>query len=346
MIKIISLISRTLLKTVLICLPLVSAKSAFAEAVESSQIGKASMKKTTKGGKVEEVVLIRSSLDQRIAFVQYTEDRVIDVPVQIGVMTAVEVKDGESIVYSSSGWGAECKNDDSVWCISVFAGMPVMYVQPRDCKAPYWRMNVHMLTKDSTGKTRKYRLEFRCVAKIGATVHAIQFRYSDNKPISRPSAGMVMALEGDAEIGQNGSSEPVLRKGATDSVSVSFARENDQPKLGATIANQNRDYSQVVGPDSDELIPALVTDNGMDTTITLRPGAPVPAVFRLVGDAENEVLMRVVGRKITVEGVSDNHLLRLDGKVVRIIRTRKIADLDRQLNRYEKTNSNSANSNK
>ncbi len=234
--------------------------------------------------------------DPRLREVIYDARSVVTVPVKRGVVTHVVLDADEAITDVGAGLGGDCGKPESAWCIAAQAGGRNIFVKPKStADAPN---NLAVVTDRRTHS-------FRFVVLSEGDPRPPVYRLAIRAPVVRSAvAARATPLER--------ASTPLLPSPPPPSPQEIVAeRLKAQPQL------VNSNYSIAEGEASDDIVPALVFDDGRFTYFRFPGNREVPAVFHLVGDgSEALVNSRMEGDLLVVDRVSRRLMLRAGSAVV------------------------------
>ncbi len=253
-----------------------------------------------------DLVPVRSPFDPRVRYADYRPDDVVMIATARGVMTRVILNSDETIVKSEPGFPSNCDKGGQEWCIKAEQGTNQIWVNPRT------GATINNLEIQTT--KRDYSLRFIVMdgaEKASAVYYRVMFRY----PLP-PTPMRVVAKDAP----ENTRSEEEV----TDSQAQEFA----EPMV------RNANYSRQTTPESEEIAPSVVFDDGRFTYFRYPKNREIPAIFaigpageeirvnthaaRLSADPENPKA-RVTNDYLVVQRLSKKFILRLGTAVVNII---------------------------
>ncbi|KAB2871779.1 MAG: TrbG/VirB9 family P-type conjugative transfer protein, partial [Burkholderiaceae bacterium] len=227
--------------------------------------------------------------DPRLREVQYDAHVVVTVPVKRGVVTHVVLGADEAITEVGAGLGGDCSKADSVWCIAAQPGGHHVFVKPKSgANAPN---NLAVVTDRRTHSFRFVVLSegdprppvYRLVVKPPAIAAA---RPAPADPL--PAAALLLP--------------PVTVQTAPPAPAPATVVAE---RLTAAPHVVNTAYSIAEGKGSEDIVPALVFDDGRFTYFRFPGNREVPAVFHVLGDgSESLVNTRMEGDLLVVDRVS------------------------------------------
>jgi len=230
--------------------------------------------------------------DPRLREVRYDPRAVVTVPVKRGVVTHVVLDADESIVEVGAGLGGDCGKADAAWCIAAQPGGRNLFVKPRSgAGAPN---NLAVVTD-----RRSHALRFVVLPDGDARppVYRLVIKAPAPRPASAPARAALSEL-------------PLLPAQPS-------AEELVAERLKATAQVLNSQYSIAEGAGSQDIVPALVFDDGRFTYLRFPGNREVPAVFhRLPDGSETLVNTRMEGDLLVVDRVSRRLMLRAGQAVV------------------------------
>lgn len=230
--------------------------------------------------------------DARVLTLVVLADSVVRIPVQRGLITQIVLPQDERIVGSpATGRGADCAEPTHTWCVATQAGD--IFVKPRTGAS---RTNLVVTTTK-----RRYAFDLQPVSR-GET------------PLIRltmiaPAAPTVVASPAVQEATQQARREPVT------------ASEILRTRWAIKPAIRNDAYSVANGPDSEDIVPTMVFDDGTHTYFQFPNNRPVPSVFQIAPDgSEQTVNARMdTDDMLVADRVARRFVLRLGRSVVAII---------------------------
>lgn len=238
-------------------------------------------------------------VDARLREVIYDPNAVVTVPVKRGVVTLVVLGADEAIAEVAAGLGGDCSKAESVWCIAALPGGRSLFVKPKSgAKAA----NTLAVVTDRRSHS------FRFVVLPDDDARAPLYRLIV-KPPSVPAAPLQrLALDKVAE----GRAVPALRA-APPALSPDELVAN---RLKAKPHVLNTNYSIAEGKGSDDIVPALVFDDGRFTYLRFPGNRQLPAVFHVLADgSETLVNTRMEDDLLVVDRVSERLMLRAGSAV-------------------------------
>ena len=238
--------------------------------------------------------------DSRLKEVLYDPRVVLTVPVKRGIVTHVILDTDEAITEVASGVGAECGKPDSSWCVAAQPGGRSLFVKPKSGArstnnlAVVTTRRTHALSfvvlDDADPRQPVYRLEIKAPPRLPARV------------VERP--------EVEPAIEELARPQPIVSPSNVDLVTA---------RLEATAIPRNSNYSLAQGTQSEDILPAMVFDDGRFTYLRFPNNREVPAVFHVLGDGtETLVNARMEGDLLVVDRVSRRLVLRAGNAVVGI----------------------------
>ena len=237
--------------------------------------------------------------DPRLREVLYDPKAVVTVPVKRGVVTLVVLDADESITEVAAGLGGDCTKAEAAWCIAAQAGGRNLFVKAKSsANAPN---NLAVVTDrrthsfrfvvlaDGDPKPPVYRLTVKAPAVRSAPVSRLTLR----------DAGPLMALPA---VPPPPSPQEVIAE-----------------RMQAKAQVRNSNYSVAEGSGSEDIVPALIFDDGRFTYFRFPGNREVPAVFHVLGDgSETLVNARMEDDLLVVDRVSRKLMLRSGSAVVGI----------------------------
>lgn len=231
--------------------------------------------------------------DPRLREVQYDPKAVITVPVKRGVVAHIVLDADESITDVASGLGGDCAKAEAVWCIAAQSGGRNIFVKAKTAaSAPN---NLAVVTDKRTHS-------FRFVVLSDSDASPALYRLAIKAPIVRMVTGSHPPT-------------PVPLLPAVPEAPSAAELVTNRLRAGPQVVNSN--YSIAEGQASDDIVPALVFDDGRFTYFRFPGNREVPAVFHVLGDgAETIVNTRMEGDLLVVDRVSRRLMLRAGSAVV------------------------------
>jgi len=237
--------------------------------------------------------------DPRLREVTYDAQAVVTVPVRRGVVTHLVLAADEAITDVGAGLGADCGKADAAWCIAAQPGGRNIFVKPKStANAPN---NLAVVTDRRTHA-------FRFVVLADGDPKPPVYRLVVRAPAARAPAAAASAPV------------PALSPVATllEVPPPSAApRELVAERLKASPSVLNTDYSVAEGDRSEDIVPALIFDDGRFTYLRFPGNREVPAIFQVLGDgSETVVNARMEGDLLVVDRVARRLMLRAGSAVV------------------------------
>lgn len=239
--------------------------------------------------------------DPRLREVAYDAQAVVTVPVRRGVVTHLVLAADEAITDVGAGLGGDCGKPDAAWCIAAQPGGRNIFVKPKStANAPN---NLAVVTDRRTHA-------FRFVVLADGDPKPAVYRLVVRAPAARataaaPAAASVPALP------------PVAALLEVPTPPSPSARELVAERLKAVPSVINTDYSVAEGDRSEDIVPALIFDDGRFTYLRFPGNREVPAVFQVLGDgSETVVNARMEGDLLVVDRVVRRLMLRSGSAVV------------------------------
>jgi type IV secretion system protein VirB9 len=237
--------------------------------------------------------------DPRLREVLYDPKAVVTVPVKRGVVTLIVLDADESITDVAAGLGGDCSKTDAVWCIAAQSGGRNLFVKAKSgASAPN---NLAVVTDRRTHS-------FRFVVLADGDPKAPVYRVIVKAPAVRPASPSRPALR---DLG------PLI---ALPSVPPPPSpQEVIAERMQAKAQLRNSNYLIAEGSGSEDIVPALIFDDGRFTYFRFPGNREVPAVFHVLGDgSETLVNARMEDDLLVVDRVSRKLMLRSGSAVVGI----------------------------
>jgi type IV secretion system protein VirB9 len=228
------------------------------------------------------------SSDPRLKEVWYDPRSVVTVPVKRGVVTHVVLDASEAISEVGAGLGSDCGKPEASWCVAAQPGGRNIFVKPKSgARAPN---NLAVVTDK-----RVYALRFVVLADADARqpVYRLAIKVAPPTVTVRPPMSLLAQPPGPSEA------------------------EVIAERLSAAPSVVNSTYSIAEGDASEDIVPALVFDDGRFTYFRFPNNREVPAVFHVLADgSETLVNTRMEGDLLVADRVSRQLVLRAGAAVV------------------------------
>lgn len=237
--------------------------------------------------------------DPRLREVIYDAKAVVTVPVKRGVVTLVVLDADESITEVAAGLGGDCSKAEAAWCIAAQPGGRNLFVKPKSTASA--SNNLAVVTD-----RRTHSLRF--VVLADGDPKAPVYRLVIKGAPARPGTPRV-ALREDALLQALSALPPAPPPPNPKQVVTE--------RLQAKAQVQNTSYSIAEGKGSEDIVPALVFDDGRFTYLRFPGNREVPAVFHVLGDGSETLLnARMEDDLVVVDRVSRRLMLRAGSAVV------------------------------
>ena len=238
-----------------------------------------------------------ATADPRLREVIYDPKAVVTVPVKRGVVTLVVLDADEAIAEVAAGLGGDCAKAEAAWCVAAQPGGRHLFVKPKSAaSAPN---NLAVVTDRRTHS-------FRFVGLPDGDSRQPTYRLVVRVP-ARAVTPRVAVLDGQFRGGALLQALPVWP----------LAPEPPPPQqvIGERVINTS--YSIAEGKASEDIVPALVFDDGRFTYFRFPGNREVPAVFHVLGDgSETLANARMEDDLLVVDRVSRRLMLRAGSAVV------------------------------
>ena len=236
--------------------------------------------------------------DPRLREVLYDPKAVVTVPVKRGVVTLVVLDADESITEVAAGLGGDCSKTEAAWCIAAQPGGRNLFVKAKSsASAPN---NLAVVTDRRTHS-------FRFVVLADGDPKAPVYRLTIKAPAVRSTSPSRLTSR---DVG------PLL---ALPAVPPPSPQEVIAERMQAKAQVRNSNYSIAEGTGSEDIVPALIFDDGRFTYFRFPGNREVPAVFHVLGDgSETLVNARMEDDLLVVDRVSRKLMLRSGPAVVGI----------------------------
>ena len=236
--------------------------------------------------------------DPRLREVTYDAKAVLTVPVKRGVVTLVVLDPEESIAEVAAGLGGDCAKAEAAWCVAAQPGGRHLFVKPKSTANAANTLAV---------VTDRRTHSFRFVVLADGDPRAAVYRLVVKAP--RPTAVARAALPDSLAR----SAVPLLPTAPPPPSPQQVIAERLQAK--AQVLNTS--YSIAEGKGSEDILPAMVFDDGRFTYLRFPGNREVPAVFHVLGDgSETLVNARMEDDLLVVDRVSRRLMLREGSAVV------------------------------
>jgi type IV secretion system protein VirB9 len=238
--------------------------------------------------------------DPRLREVVYDPKAVVTVPVKRGVVTLVVLDADEAITEVAAGLGGDCAKAEAAWCIAAQAGGRNLFVKPKSTASA--ANNLAVVTDRRTHS-------FRFVVLADGDPKVPVYRLVVKSPALRQVASPRIVLR-DNELLQ-----------ALTAVPPTPPPPSPQQVIGERLQAKpqvlNTSYSIAEGKGSEDIVPALVFDDGRFTYFRFPGNREVPAVFHVLSDgSETLVNARMEDDLLVVDRVSRRLMLRAGSAVV------------------------------
>ena len=231
--------------------------------------------------------------DPRLKEIDYDANAVVTVPVKRGVVTLVALDPAESITEVGSGLGADCSKAEASWCIAAQPGGHDIFVKPKSTAGAPNNLAV---------VTNRRSHAFRFIVLPDGDARQPVYRLVVKAAPPRAAAAEAPALP---------AMPPVVELPGPSPAELLAERMSAAPKL------VNANYSLGEGENSQDILPALIFDDGRFTYFRFPNNREVPAVFHVLGDgSESLVNTRMEGDLLVVDRVSRHLMLRAGTAVV------------------------------
>jgi type IV secretion system protein VirB9 len=236
--------------------------------------------------------------DPRLREVVYDAKTVVTVPVKRGVVTLVVLDPEESIAEVAAGLGGDCAKAEAAWCVAAQPGGRHLFVKPKSTAGAANTLAV---------VTDRRTHSFRFVVLADGDPRAPVYRLVVKAP--RPTVVARAALRDGLALSAMPLLPPVPPPPSPQQVTAE--------RLQAKAQVLNTSYSIAEGKGSEDIVPAMVFDDGRFTYIRFPGNREVPAVFHVLGDgSETLVNARMEDDLLVVDRVSRRLMLRAGSAVV------------------------------
>lgn len=239
--------------------------------------------------------------DPRLREVTYDARAVVTVPVKRGVVTLVVLDPEESIAEVAAGLGGDCAKAEAAWCVAAQPGGRHLFVKPKSTAGA-----ANTLAVVTDRRTHSFRFVVLADSDPRAPLYRLVVKAPKPTAVARAGLRDGLALQ----------ALPILP-------SVPPAPPPPSPqqviseRLQAKAQVLNTSYSIAEGKGSEDIVPAMVFDDGRFTYFRFPGNREVPAVFHVLGDgSETLVNARMEDDLLVVDRVSRRLMLRAGSAVV------------------------------
>ncbi len=229
--------------------------------------------------------------DPRIRTIVYSPDAVVFIPVRRGVVTQIVLTEDDAITLQPAmGKGADCARETDTWCV-IASGRDI-FIKP---KTGATTNNMVLVAS-----RRRYVFDFKVISE-GPASQAVMRVSMVVPPLPAPPLVVVQAAvdRGPAPL---------------------TPKELIANRMKSIATVRNKDYSVAVGDYSDDIVPAMVFDDGTKTYFSFPNNRPLPTIFeRLADQSEEMVNAHMEGDQLVADRVARRFLLRLGNSVAAII---------------------------
>lgn len=226
--------------------------------------------------------------DPRLKEVRYDPHSVVTVPVKRGVVTHIVLDASEGITEVGTGLGSDCSKAEASWCVAAQPGGRNIFVKPKSTARA--SNNLAVVTDKHV-----YALRFVVLADADSRqpIYRLAIKVPPPRVTARPAAPPVALPQGPREA------------------------EMIAERLSVSPAVVNSNYSIAEGDASEDVVPALVFDDGRFTYFRFPNNREVPAVFHVLADgSETLVNTRMEGDLLVADRVSRQLMLRAGAALV------------------------------
>lgn len=263
------------------------------------------MPAAAQGRNTDQAGLVGQSSDPRLREVVYDPKAVVTIPVKRGVVTLVMLDADETIAEVAAGLGGDCSKVEAAWCIAAQPGGRNLFVKPKSAASA---ANTVAVVTDR----RSHALRFVVLAD-GDPKPPI-YRLVIKAPVVRVAAPARQALRDGLHAAPHSALADLPPLPAPPTPQQLIAE-----RLQAKPQVLNSSYSIAEGDASDDIVPALVFDDGRFTYLRFPGNREVPAVFQVQGDgSETLVNTRMEDDLLVVDRVSRRLMLRAGSAVVAV----------------------------
>jgi type IV secretion system protein VirB9 len=235
--------------------------------------------------------------DPRIRTVVYAPDAVVTVSSRRGVVTQIVLPEDEVIsLPPAMGKGADCARETDTWCV-VASGRDI-FIKPKS------GATTNNMVISAT--RRRYAFEFKVLPDIALSqaVMRVSMVVPPPAPLLAPAPAPPASMAAPIDLGP-----PPLT-----------AKELVANRMRAVPVVRNKDYSVAVGDRSDDIVPAMVFDDGTKTYFSFPNNRPLPTLFESLPDDTEEIVNAYMqGDQLVADRVARRFVLRLGNSVAAII---------------------------
>lgn len=236
--------------------------------------------------------------DPRLREVVYDAAAVVTVPVKRGVVTLVVLDPEEAIAEVAVGLGGDCAKAEAAWCIAAQPGGRHLFVKPKSAANA-----ANTLAVVTDRRTHSFRFVVLADGDPRQPVYRLVVKAPRPQVMARTAVRDGLALQ----------ALPLLPPAPPPPSPQQVIAERLQAK--AQVLNTS--YSIAKGKGSEDIVPAMVFDDGRFTYFRFPGNREVPAVFHVLGDgSETLVNSRMEDDLLVVDRVSRRLMLRAGSAVV------------------------------
>lgn len=240
--------------------------------------------------------------DPRLREVIYDPKAVVTLPVKRGVITLVVLDPDEAIAEVAAGLGGDCAKVEAAWCIAAQPGGRNLFVKPKSTAS----------AANTVAVVTDRRLHsFRFVVLTDGDPKPPVYRLVVKAPPMRIASPVRHPLPDGLALQQFAAVPPAPPQPGPQQLVAE--RMQAKPQV------LNSSYSVAGGEASEDIVPALVFDDGRFTYLRFPGNREVPAVFHVLGDgSETLVNTRIEDDLLVVDRVSRRLMLRAGAAVVAV----------------------------
>ncbi|EHR71211.1 type IV secretory pathway, VirB9 component [Burkholderiales bacterium JOSHI_001] len=241
--------------------------------------------------------------DPRLREVVYDPHAVVTVPVKRGVVALVVLAADETITDVAAGLGGDCGKAESAWCVVAQPGGRNLFVKAKSSASA-----ANNLAVVTDRRTHAFRFVVLPDGDPKAPVYRLVIKAP---PPPVPAAALPV--------------RPALRDASPPAAQAAWLPLPPQQSPQMLVAERlqakaqvvNTQYALAEGPNSQDILPSLVFDDGRFTYLRFAGNREVPAVFHVLGDgSETLVNTRMEDDLLVVDRVSRRLMLRAGSAVV------------------------------
>ena len=255
-----------------------------------------------------------NATDPRLREITYDPLAVVTVPVKRGVVTLIALDADEAITEVATGLGADCAKTEAAWCVAAQPGGRNLFVKPKSTAA-----GANTLAVVTTRRIHSFQL----VVLAGGDPRPAVYRLAVHAPAQQAQQAQQAQLAPLAQASQT--SAPSRLNAAAGPALVPVSTLPPLPALPTSPSPQqivaerlqaapevmNTQYSIAEGKASQDIVPALVFDDGRFTYLRFPGNRELPSVFHVLPDgSETLVNTHMEDELMVIDRVSRRLVLR------------------------------------